>query len=366
MNSSKKFRVFLVATAIMVFTLILLSIFFFGNHENKDKTIIGFIMSGSIQEQGWNGMHYKGVTEAGDELGVEISVKENIKEFTGECEIAIRELVDAGAGMIILSSYGYSEEVRDVVKEYPDIVFYANSPDYHEENMTSYFVRMYQARYLSGILAGMQTTTNHIGYVAAMSNNEVNRGINAFTLGVRSVNPEADVIVTWTGNWDDKEAEIKAVENLVEENVDVITYHQNQSYVIEAAEAAGICSIGYHQVAEGFSDNYLTTVACDWKQTYMQLIREFLQGNGNLQSNFWIGIDQEAVELTEYSSLVTEQQKEAIEEAKKELLSGKDVFSDVIYDMSGTLRCAENENISDEILLQELDWFVEGIRFYEE
>ena len=195
----------------------------------------------------------------------------------------------------------------------------------------------------------------------------MNRGINAFTLGVKSVNPDASVIVAWTNSWDDKAAEQTAVKQLVsQENIDVITYHQNQTHVIEAAEEAGIYSIGYHQAVEGFSEKYITTVACDWKQTYKGLIREFLQGNGNVKLNFWLGMDQDAIKLTEYSSLVTEEQKNAVEQAKAELLSGKEVFSGKIYDSNGTLRCDENENISDEVLLKELDWFVEGVKFYEE
>ncbi len=367
MKNSKRIRMGLIAAAIFVLAILLITVFFMGEKEKKDKTTVGFIMSGSTQEEGWNGMHYAGIIEAGKELDVEILIKENVKEFSGECEKAIQELVLDGADMIILSSYGYSEEVHDVVTEYPNIVFYANSPDFQEANMTSYFVRMYQARYLSGILAGLQTKTNQIGYVAAMPNNEVNRGINAFTLGVKSVNSKASVIVKWTDGWDNKEAEQNAVKELVKKsNIDIVTYHQNQSHVIEAAEAEGIYSIGYHQAVEGFSEKYMTAVACDWKQTYKGLIREFLQGNGNSKLNFWLGIDQDVIKLTEYSSAVTLVQKNAVYKAKSNILAGKEVFSGKIYDTDGNLRCDENENISDEILLKELNWFVEGVKFDEE
>ena len=360
-------RIVLAILGILVSGAILFLVLHPGKEDDAVKETVGFVMSGSISEEGWNGMHYKGVKAASEDMGFRLLIKENVKEFTGECKNVVKELVEDGAKMIILSSYGYAEEVKDLVKEYPEISFYVNSSEYHDKNMTSYFVRMYQARYLAGILAGMQTKTNQIGYVAAMSNNEVNRGINAFTLGVKSVNPDASVIVAWTNSWDDKVAEQTAVKQLVsQENIDVITYHQNQTHVIEAAEEAGIYSIGYHQAVEGFSEKYITTVACDWKQTYKGLIREFLQGNGNVKLNFWLGMDQDAIKLTEYSSLVTEEQKNAVEQAKTELLSGKEVFSGKIYDSNGTLRCDENENISDEVLLKELDWFVEGVKFYEE
>ena len=345
---------------------IFLLIILFGNIKKDEKVKIGFIISGSKEEDGWNGRHYQGIKKACDELDVELLIKENVKEFSGECEQAISELNEAGVGMIVLSSYGYSEEVKALVAQYPEITFYASSSEYHCENMTSYFARMYQVRYLSGIIAGLKTKSGNIGYVAAMPNNEVNRGINAFALGVKRVNPEAKVIVSWTGAWDDEQAEKTAACKLVKEKkTDVLTYHQNQNYVIRAAEELGVASIGYHQQFEGFSSLYLTSAVYDWEQVYRKLIREFIRGKENSRSNYWIGIETGAIALSEYSSEVSEEIQEEVEKAKEEILSGKDVFSGVIYDNKGNLRCDESEILSDEMILEEFDWYVEGVEFYE-
>lgn len=339
--------------------------------QNTQKVKIGFILSGSVNETGWNGMHYNGAKIASEKLNVELLVKENVAEFKGECKEAVKELAKEGASMIILSSYNYSEEVKELVKEYPNIAFYANSFEYQDKNMTSYFVRMYQARYLAGIIAGLQTTTNKIGYVAAMANNEVNRGISAFTLGVRRVNPEAKVIVAWTGTWDSEEMERRSANNLIEKaGVDVITYHQNQSYVIEVADEKGVMSVGYHQAFDQFSDNYLTSVVCDWNVVYEELIRDFLRGKGNEIEHFWIGIskdaEQDAVGLSKYSSKVSKEAIEVIEKIKEEMKKASVVFVGPIYDIEGNLRCGEKELISDEVLLEQFDWYVEGVEFYEE
>lgn len=357
----------LLGMAALVASAILVLIICFGNKKEEDMVTVGFIMSGSITENGWNGMHYQGVRSACEKLGVQLLIKENVEEGTGQCEAALRQLAEEGAQMIFLSSYGYSEEVLAVVEEYPEIVFCVNSSEYHTDNMTSYFARMYQARYLSGIIAGMRTKSGRIGYVAAMANNEVNRGISAFTLGVKRVNPDARVIVAWTGAWDDKEKEQDMANRLIQEKkVDLLTYHQNQAYVVEAAEAAGIDSIGYHMAAEGLSEHYLTAVVCSWELVYRQMIREFLQGKGNSQNNYWIGLEEEAVGLSTYSAAVSDGIKEEVNRAKEEVLGGKDIFSGEIYDRDGTLRCGENETISDEILLEQFDWYVEGVEFYEE
>ena len=363
---SKKGWVWMLVSTACVVVAIMAIILFLGNETNR-RTKIGFIMTGSMEEYGWNGMHYDGVKQACDRLDTELIVKEHVGEFTGECIQAIHELVDDGARMIILSSYGYSDEAKDVVKEYPEIVFYVNSSEYHDENMTSYFSRMYQARYLAGIVAGMKTNSGKVGYVAAMENNEVNRGINAFTRGVHRVNPQAEVVVKWTGDWDNADQEKKAALQLIQnEAVDVLTYHQNRANVVDVAEQEGIYSIGYHIAPDGCSEKNLTSVVCEWSLVYEEIIRSYLVGKGNVQDNYWIGMEVGAVGLSQYSSEVNEEIASEVENAKQELLSGKDVFSGVIYDNTGTLRCGEKEMISDEVLLEQFDWFVEGVRIYEE
>lgn len=367
MNRGKRNVLMIAIGAVCVVLLIVVTIVMAGREKEGETTRIGFVMTGSMGETGWNGMHYDGMKKACERMGAELLVEENVKEFTGECSGAIRRLVEEGAGMIVLSSYGYSEEVRELVKEFPETVFYVNSSEYHDVNMTSYFARMYQARYLAGIVAGMKTGSNVIGYVAAMENNEVNRGINAFTLGVKRVNPEATVVVNWTGEWDNKEKEVEAAGQLVaDRKADVLTYHQNQPNVVEAAEGLNVYSIGYHQALAGCSDAYLMSVVCDWELVYAEILREYLVGKGNLKSNYWIGMEVEAVGLSAYSPEVSAEIMAEVEKAKNEILAGADVFSGVIYDCEGTLRCGEKESISDEVLLEQFDWFVEGVEFYEE
>lgn len=367
MGKNKKYRVFLIIVGLVVIAVIFFLLIGYKGSNKKNRERIGFILSGGAMEDGWNGMHYQGMKGACEQTDVELFVSEYVSEFSGQCEKAVYELEAEGCNMIVLSSYGYSEEVHDLVRQYPEVVFYGNSSEYHEPNLTSYFVKMYQARYLAGIVAGMTTRNNQIGYVAAMNNNEVNRGISAFTLGVKRVNPEATVNVIFTGTWDDRAKEKEAAGKLIENvGVDLLTYHQNQAYVVEAAEEAGIYSIGYHESNQTFSDRYLTAVKCDWQQVYKELVQEFLKGKANSVENFWIGMDAGAVGLAEYSPLVSEEICNEVEKVTKEILSGKEIFSGVIYDIEGNLQCGENEIISDERLLEQFNWFVEGVKLYEE
>ena len=365
---SKRTKIIFIGAILVVIILgIAIGNMEYQKEEATDTMKVGFIISGSTDDEGWNGMHYKGVKEACEELGVELIVKENVAELKGECVKAVKELADEKASVIILSSYNYSEEVRKLVKKYPDIAFYCNSSEYHDENMTSYFVRYYQGRYLAGVLAGLKTKKDKIGYVAAMANNEVNRGINAFTLGVKSVNKDAKVIVRFTDSWDNEEKEKEAANKLIDKKkVDVITYHQNKSYVIEAAEEKDVLSIGYHEEFSGFSDKYLTSVVCNWQKVYKEMIKECLQGRANSEKNFWLGMEKEVVELSTMSEKVDRKTVGKIEKAKESIVNGKDVFSDVIYDTKGKKRCDKGETISDDVLLEHMDWYVEGVKIYEE
>ncbi len=365
MNSKLK-KIITVAVILIVGMAIHLAIII-QDRNSEQSPKVGLILSGAKDESGWNGMHYEGLKSACERADVQLLVKENVKEFSGKCEESLKELIKDEAGMIILSSYGYSEEIADIVSEYPDVAFYANSSERHDKNMTSYFVKMYQARYLSGVLAGMRTENNKIGYVAAMPNNEVNRGISAFTLGVRSVNEDAEVIVIWSGSWDDSRKETECTKTLIEKcNIDVVTYHQNGHSVIDTAEQYGIDSIGYHQHYDMYSEHYLTSVVCRWDKVYSELIKEFLSGKTNSKENLWLGIEKEAVGLSDLSKNVTEDEKKAIEQAKEKLMSGHEVFSGLIYDINGQIQCNEGEIISDEELLEDFDWYVQGVKLYEE
>lgn len=366
MNNIVRQRILLI-TAAAVLLIVLLFILFFSSSSDNKSYKIGYIMTGETDEAGWNGMNYKGIEYVCDKYDIELIVKENVAEDSGMCAEAISELADNGVQMIILSSYGYPEEVRSTIAEYPEIPFYGISAEFYTDNFTSYFGRMYQARYLSGIVAGMMTETDKIGYVAAIPNVEVNRGINAFTLGVRRVNPDAEVVVSWTGFWDDEEKGIYAAEELIKnENTDLIAYHQNRHYAVDAAEKAGVYSIGYNEAAEGYSDKYLTAAVWEWKYLYEAVIKDFIQGQANTTRHQWCGIETGAIGLSEYSPLITDEIKAEIEKAKKEILSGKDVFSGEIYDNTGYLRCGADEFLSDIYLMTEFDWYVDGVELYEE
>ena len=303
----------LMSLAVILLTLIFVLIFRYDVAQpHRESNKIGFIMLGGIHDAGWNASQYEAIRQVCDQMGMELLVKQHIRENTGECTQAVRELADAGAGMIFLSSYSYSAEVKDFVKEYPHIAFGTNSAEYHAKNMTSYFVRMYQARYLAGAIAGMRTRTGIVGYVAAMPNSEVRRGINAFALGVQRVNPQAKVLVAWTWSWQDEPKEAENARKLAAAGADVLTYHQDERTVADTAKELDVDFIGYHEAFDDDSPHNLTSVVCRWEIYYMDMIRRYLKGEINSVNNHWLGMDQKVTYLSKYGSTVTPVMQETV------------------------------------------------------
>ena len=352
----------------IVMTIVFVLIFGFeADIKDRSNKKVGYFNIGSIEESGWSREHYKGLKAACDEFGLELLVRENIAENSGQAPVAIEELEDEGAGIIFMMSYNYPLEAKNLILEKRNTEFVANSSELRARNMTGGFARMYQGRYLAGALAGMKTKSNVIGYVAAMPNTEVCRGINAFTIGVKRTNPNAKVVVSWTGSWRNDEVEAEKAKNLIQKaNADILTYHLDYyKAVADTAEGLGVDFIAYNLELEGYSNHYLTSIVCNWDMFYKELLKLYLKNELNTVTNYWSGIKQGIVTLSKYSDSVTQEQRDRIEFLRQELLNFKKVFVGPLYDIQGNLRCGEGESISEHVLLERMNWFMKGVEFLE-
>jgi basic membrane protein A len=222
---------------------------------------------------------------------------------------------------------------------------------------------MYQIRYLCGIVAGLQTETNEIGYVAAYDLSEVNRGINAFTLGVRKVNPDANVYVRYCDSWDNDDATKKAAEQLFDSHsIDVMTVHSDSLAAYDEAEKRGIYIIGYNRDdSEDYPDYYLTAAVWQWDKFYTPKIKEVLQDKFK-KEQYWDGVESGIVELAPLTENVKNGTERIVTSELFKLENGNfDVFYGPIYDTDGNLRVAEGESMTDEVMLNSFDWNVEGV-----
>jgi len=321
---------------------------------------VGFIYVGPVGDGGFTYMHDQG-RQAVEAMGVETVYLENVPE-TEECANAIDSLIEEGCNVVFATSYGHMDFVEAAAAEYPEVKFFhCSGYKMNDTNFGNYFGRMYEPRYLTGIAAGYATEANKIGYVAAFPIPEVIRGINAFTLGVRSVNPDATVQVVWTNTWYDPAVEKAGAEGLLDAGCDVITMHQDTPEPIAAAAAAGAYSAGYHSpMAQYGGDKYLTGPVWDLGTYYTAAVQSIIDGTYAPES-FWGGLSTGMVKLEDYGPGVSAEAAAAIDAAKAEIINGTfHVFAGPIADQEGNVVVAEGTTMTDEEMLGMM-FFVEGV-----
>ena len=362
-------KIFFVATFIIlaiIAGICVINIYEAETEVTKETTKVGVLLNGSIDDKSWSQSHYIGLQETAEELNLEVLYKENVTEEN--VFSAIEAFIEEECEIIIANSVGFSDGVTSAAQKYPEIYFFHATGVGESKNLTTYFGRMYQIRYLTGIVAGLQTETNAIGYVAAFPISEVNRGINAFTLGVRSVNPNASVYVKWTNTWNDDAITGEVTNALLEEyDIDVLTMHTDSVKPLEIAEQRGVMSIGYNvDNSTNYPNTYLTAAVWDWNDFYKPNILKCLQGKFEGQ-HYWEGVNTGIVSMAPYTDIVREGTAEIVEREFHRLSSGSfDVFYGPIRDTEGNLRVAEDESMTDNNMLNEFDWYVEGVVLVEE
>ena len=331
--------------------------------QEQNRIKVGLLLNGPADDKSWGQSHYDGVRLAAKELQLELMLAENVAE-NKDSRKTIDHMIKQGCKAIIATSYGYGEVMKQAAKDYPEVSFlHATGLDY-SKNLTSFFGRMYQVRYLSGIVAGLHSKSGVLGYVAAMDIPEVVRGINAFTLGVRSVAPQAKVYVKYVNSWNDDKLTAQATHELINKyyQIDVLTMHSNSLEPLKIAERRNIGGIGYnYDNAKLFPRTYLTAAVWHWENVYRSMLRDCLQG-GYTGGYYWFGIEKNVAGLAPFTRNIHADTREAVTAARRRLeKEAFDVFYGPVYDNKGQLRVKQGENLSDERLLNDFRWYVEGV-----
>jgi len=323
---------------------------------------VAFVYIGPPGDLGWTYEHDRGRLILEEQLGdqVETAYIEGVPEGPDAARV-IRQYAQEGYDVIFTTSFGYMDPTLEVAQEFPDVYFEHCSGYKTAGNMSTYFGRIYQPRYLSGMVAGLMTESNIIGYAAAFPIPEVIRGINAFTLGVRAVNPDAEVRVVWTFTWYDPVVEREAAEALLDQGADIIAQHQDTTEPQKAAQERGAFSIGYDSDMRQFvGDSVLCGPQWNWGTYYVSTVQEILDGTWSTHQ-YWGTMADGIVILTEYSPEVPDDVRDAVDAKKQEIIDGSiDVFCGPINDQGGEEAVAAGECMADDAMLG-MDWFVEGV-----
>lgn len=321
---------------------------------------VGFLYVGPIGDEGYSYAHNQGRLALENELGVKTVYLENVPE-NADCEKSIRDLIDQGCNVIYATSFGHMEWTAEVAKEYPNVYFGHATGYMYGDNLSCYMGRVYEARYLSGIAAGMKTKANKIGYVAAMPIPEVIRGINAFTLGVQSVNSDATVQVLWTNSWYDPAMEKSAAIEMINNGCDVIAQHCDSTGPQIAAEENGVFAVGYNAPTyDAAPDAYLTAPLFNWGAYYIHDVQNIINGTRTAE-NYWEGLKSGMVDLDELSPNCAQGTQGAVDNARAAIEDGSFfVFTGPIKDQNGEVKVADGAKMSDDELTS-WTWFVEGV-----
>ena len=310
-------------------------------------TRVGLILNGSHEDQNYNQTHFEALQSLQQDLNLKVIYRENVHN---ECYDVIKELIqEEGCAIIVGSSLEFDENMKKAAAEYPYVYFLHAAGMGEGPNLSSFFGRMYQARYLAGIVAGMETTNGELGYVA--------------TFPIPEVRPDAKVYVRYCHSWTADEPAADACTKLLDAHpIDIITMHTDSLMPHKIAESRGVKSIGYNKDNHDlFTSTYLTAGEWNWQVYYRRQIWDCLRGKFHGRHT-WVGMEDGIVKLSAFSNLVRKETKTAVEAANYRLVSREqDVFYGPIKDNQGNMRVEAGEAMSDQALLTKFDWYVEGV-----
>ena len=331
--------------------------------QAADPLKVGFVYVGPVGDHGWTYRHDIGRLAIEAELGdqVETTFVESVPEGA-DAERVIRKLASTGHGLIFTTSFGFMNPTVKVAKEFPDVKFEHATGYKRDDNVSTYGARFYEGRAVIGTMAGMMTKSNTIGYVASFPIPEVVRGINAFALAMRKVNPDAEIKVVWVNSWYDPGKEADAAKALIDQGADIITQHTDSPAPLQVAEERGIMGFGQASDMSAFAPKaQLTSIIDDWDSYYVDRARAVIDGSWESQDT-WKGIADGMVAFPEYSAEVPDDVKAAAEVVREGIVDGSlHPFQGPIFNQAGEEVVPAGEVLDDEVLLG-MNYYVQGVQ----
>ena len=323
---------------------------------------VGFVYVAPLADAGWVRQHEEGRKAVQSALGARVQTRyvENVPEGA-DAERVIRDLAQQGHTLIFTPSFGYMEPTLKVARDFPDVKFESITGYKTAPNVTTANARYYEGRYLAGIAAGRMTKTNVAGYVAGFPIPEVLQGLNAFTLGMRSVNPAAQVRVVWLGEWFNPPRERDAALTLFNQEVDVIAFHTGSSAVMAAAQERGRLAVAYHSdMRKVAPDAQVLAVTHEWGDYYTRRARAVLDGSWK-PSQVWGGIKEGMVRVGDFGPRVPKAVRDEVLARQRDIAAGRlRPFTGPIQDNEGQTVIPAGVALSDDQILG-MNYLVVGV-----
>ena len=341
----------------------------FPAHAQTPPLKVGFVYVAPLTPMGWVHQHDEGrkamlaaLNPPGAAPRVTTSVVENVAEGP-DAERVIRDLARQGHTLIFTPSFGYMEPTLAVAREFPDVRFESITGYKMAPNVATANARYYEGRYLAGVAAGRMTKTHVAGYVAGFPIPEVLQGINAFTLGMRSVDPQAQVKVIWLQAWFDPTRERDAAMALMDQDDDVLAFHTGSNAVMVAAQERGKLAVAYHSDMRAVAPQaQIVAVTHEWGAYYTRRARAVLDGSWR-SGNVWGGIREGMIRVGDFGPAVGAPVRDEVMARQKDIAEGRlHPFRarQPVLDNTGRTVIAAGETLSDARILA-MDWLAQGV-----
>jgi basic membrane protein A len=330
---------------------------------------IGFIYVGPKTDYGYNQAHAEGAAVIAKLPGVKIREEEMVPE-TSAVQKTMESMINLDAATVLFpTSFGYFDpHILKEAGKNKGVTFLHCGGMYQEgktpTNVGSYFGYIDEAQYIAGIVAGLTTKSNKLGFIAAKPIPQVLRNINSYTLGARSVNPKATTNVIFTGDWSMPVKEAEAANSLIDQGVDVLTMHvDSPKVIVETAERRGVFVTGYHANQAALAPKgYLTGAEWNWGKVYTDYVTMLQTGKpyphllrGGLKEGF--------VKVSPYGKAVSAATKKKADAAKAKFMAGTMViYKGPLKDNTGkVVIAAGTEEKQTDINLEKMDYLVDGV-----
>ena len=331
----------------------------------KEPLKVGFVYVSPVGNAGWTYQHDLGRLAMQHALGgqVRTTAVEAVAEGA-DSERVMRDLVAQGHKLIFATSFGYLEPALRVAADHPDVVFEHAGGYKTAKNLNTYNARFYEGRYLAGLLAGKASKSGVAGYVAGFPVPEVIQGINAFALGMRAVNPQAQVKVVWLNTWFDPPREREAATALINQGADVLTNHSGSPAVPQTAQAHfkshGVRLIAYQSdMRQHAPDAQLTSIVHEWGAYYTRVAASVRAGTWRAKP-VWGGMKDGFMRLAPLAPDVPADTAALLKKRQAEIVAGTlHPFSGRLVDHTGTVR--QERGVMDDATLAQMNWFVQGV-----
>ena len=338
------------------------SLFSSAHAQTPPPLKVGFVYVAPLADTGWVRQHEAGRQVLQSALGARVQTRyvENVPEGA-DAERVIRDLAQQGHKLIFTPSFGYMEPTLKVARDFPDVKFESITGYKTAPNVATANARYYEGRYLAGIAAGRMTQTHVAGYVAGFPIPEVLQGLNAFTLGMRSVNPAAQVRVVWLGEWFNPPRERDAALTLFNQAVDVIAFHTGSSAVMAAAQERGRLAVAYHSdMRKVAPDAQVLAVTHEWGDYYTRRARAVLDGSWK-PAQVWGGIQEGMVRVGDFGPRVPQAVRNEVLARQRDIAAGRlRPFTGPIQDNEGQTVIPQGVSLSDDQILG-MNYLVAGV-----